>query len=89
MAIDDFLDIGGFIDGGLKAQTELDCASLEAATGRSLSSAIRARLVEEQLQAMRWTFLGSALVNEDFLDAVGAVSPTGRARIESIAPTFC
>lgn len=88
-AIDDFLDIGGFIDGGLRQQTELDLAAFGEATGRTLAPDERARFLELQLQAMRWTFLGSALVNPGFLGAIGAVTPTGRARIEEVAPVFC
>lgn len=88
-AFDDFLDIGGFIDGGLGQQTALDLASLEAAIGRTLSVAERQRFTEAQHQAMRWTFLGSALRNETFLDALQQVSPNGRARIEEVATAFC
>lgn len=88
-AFDDFLDIGAFIDGGLGQQTALDLASLEAAIGRTLSEGDRARFTEVQHQAMRWTFLGSALKNETFLGALEQVSPKGRARIENVAPAFC
>lgn len=88
-AFDDFLDIGAFIDGGLGQQTALDLASLEAAIGRSLSEGDRARFTEVQHQAMRWTFLGSALKNETFLGALEQVSPKGRARIDEVAPAFC
>jgi hypothetical protein len=87
--VDDFLAIGGLVDCGLAAQVELDLASLEAAIGRSLLAAERERFVELQHQAMRWTFLGSALTNATFLDAVGAASPSGRARLEAVAPAFC
>jgi hypothetical protein len=38
---------------------------------------------------MRWTFLGSAMRNEGFLDTLGEVSSAGRARIEQVAPAFC
>jgi hypothetical protein len=88
-AFDDFLDIGGFIDGGLAQQTALDLASLEAAIGRTLSEDERQRFGEVQHQAMRWTFLGSALRNETFLEALQQVSPSGRARIEQVTPAFC
>lgn len=88
-AFDDFLDIGGFIDGGLAQQTAFDLASLEKAIGRTLPEADRQRFTQTQHQAMRWTFLGSALRNEAFLDALGTVSPAGRARIEEVAPAFC
>lgn len=86
---DDFLDIGGFIDGGLAQQTALDLVSLEAAIGRTLPDRDRERFTEVQHQALRWTFLGSALRNETFLDALEKVSPRGRARIDEVAPAFC
>ncbi len=88
-AVDDFLDIGAFIDGGLGQQAQLDLASLEAAIGRRLSDAQRETFRQQQHQAMRWTFIGSALRNEGFLAALGAVSPSGRAKLESVAPAFC
>ena len=87
-AIDDFLHIGAFIDAGLKQQTELDLVSFETATGRSLTEDQRAEFIAVQHQAMRWTFLGSAMRNKGFLDAIGSVSPTGRERIEQVAPAF-
>jgi hypothetical protein len=88
-AIEDFLDIGAFIDGGLAQQVQLDLATLGEAIGRTLSGVEREAFVQTQHQAMRWTFLGTALRNEGFLKAVGQVSPGGRARLESVAPVFC
>ena len=88
-AIDDFLDIGGFIDAWLKQQTAFDLASLEAAIGRTLSEAERTEFMAVQHQAMRWTFLGSAMSNRGFLDALGSVSKSARARIEQVVPVFC
>lgn len=88
-AIDDFLDIGSFIDAGLQQQTALDLASLETAIGRTLPEANREQFLTAQLQAMRWTFLGSALCNKGFLEALGSVSQSARTRIEQVAPAFC
>jgi hypothetical protein len=88
-AFDDFLDIGAFIDGGLGQQAALDLASLEAAIGRTLADDERQQFSTVQHQAMRWTFLGSALRNETFLDALQTVSPAGRARIDQVASAFC
>jgi hypothetical protein len=88
-AVDDFLDIGGFIDNGLAEQAKLDLVSLETAIGRTLSGAERETFLQVQHQAMRWTFLGSAMRNEGFLDTLGEVSSAGRARIEQVAPAFC
>ena len=88
-AIEEFLDIGGFIDAGLKQQAQLDLTSLEAAIGRTLPEDQREAFLAAQHQAMRWTFLGSALVNKGFLEALGQVSPQARSRIEHVAPAFC
>lgn len=88
-AFEDFLAIGGAIDGLLGAQTALDLTALESSIGRMLPEADRQRFIQAQHQAMRWTFLGSALRNEAFLDAIGHVSPKGRALIEQVAPAFC
>jgi len=88
-AIDDFLDIGAFIDGGLAQQVQLDLQALETTIGRTLSPVEREAFRASQHQAMRWTFIGSALRNDGFLNAVGKVSPAGRARFESVAPAFC
>jgi hypothetical protein len=85
----DFLDIGSFLDGGLAQQVEFDLAALEAAIGRKLTPDQCEQFRKVQLQAMRWTFLGSALTNQRFLDQIGAVSREARAQIESVAPVFC
>jgi hypothetical protein len=87
--LEDFMSIGAFIDGGLKQQTGLDLISLEAAIGRTLPVAHRERFLTQQHQAQRWTYLGSAMRNRGFLDAVGEVSPAGRDIIEKVAPAFC
>lgn len=87
-AVSDFLDIGGFIDGGLGSQVQLDLVSLERAIGRTLPDADRAEFIRVQHQAQRWTFLGSALTNKAFLEAVGQVTPAGRAQLEQVAPAF-
>lgn len=88
-AVDEFLDIGGFVDGGLKQQAELDLKSLEATIGRHLSEEERVQFLEQQHQAMRWTFIGSALVNKGFVEALERVSPAARAKIDQVAPIFC
>ena len=89
VATEEFLDIGGFIDAGLKQQTQLDLASFELAVGRTLPDDHREVFLAAQHQAMRWTFLGSALVNKGFLETLGQVSPQARSRLEQVAPDFC
>ncbi|HSD46089.1 MAG TPA: hypothetical protein VLB87_05680, partial [Pyrinomonadaceae bacterium] len=51
--VDDYLDIGGFLDGGLKQQVEFDLGSFERATGRDLNEAEEAEFRQKQLQANR------------------------------------
>ena len=88
-AVDDFLDIGGFIDAGLKQQVALDLEALELAMGRTFLDADREQFLADQHQAMRWTFLGTAMRNKGFLEALGSVSQDARTRIEQVAPAFC
>jgi hypothetical protein len=87
-AVDEYLEIGAFVDGGLQQQVEMDVRSFERTTGRTLASAERAELVKVQLQALRWTYLGSGMTHGNFLGTLGEVTPAGRARIEEVAPAF-
>jgi hypothetical protein len=88
-AIEDYVKIGTFIDGGLQQQVELDLNSFERATGRHLNTQERAQFMEVQRQALRWTFLGSGMTHENFLATVDAVQPAARVRLEELAPAFC
>lgn len=88
-AVDEFLAIGGFLDGGLKQQTFFDLEAFERATGRQLNEAEREEFERVQHQANRWTYLGSGLTHPRFLETVGRLSPAQRKRIEEVAPTFC
>ena len=87
-AIDDYLAIGGFLDNGLKAQTELNLTAFEAAIGRSLGEDARAAFRTQQHQASRWTYLGSGMTHPQFRATLGAITPAGRDRIDAIAPAF-
>jgi hypothetical protein len=88
-AIDEYFEIGAFLDNGLKEQTALDLASFERAIARSLPPEERAAFLDTQHQAQRWTFLGSAMRNQNFLRVIGGVSAEARARIEACALAFC
>jgi hypothetical protein len=87
-AIDEYLEIGGFIDGGLKQQTEFDLDSFERAAHRKLTTTERETMREAQLQANRWTYLGSAMTHPNFLATLEDLAPEARTRIEQIAPAF-
>jgi len=87
-AIDGFLDIGMFLDNGLKGQTELDLDALEAASGRVLTTQETEQFLTQQHQASRWTYLGSGLTHKNFLETLGKLSPEKRKAIEAAAPSF-
>jgi hypothetical protein len=88
-AMDEFFEIGGFFDAGFKQQAELDLATFETAAGRVLPENDRATFLEVQHQALRWTYLGTALANRNFLAALESFSPKARHRVEEAAPVFC
>jgi hypothetical protein len=88
-AVDEFLEIGGFLDEGLKQQTIFDLEALERATGCSLTESERADFISAQHQANRWTYLGTGMTHPKFLSTLGKLSPAQRKRIEEIAPAFC
>jgi hypothetical protein len=87
-AIDDYLAIGAFLDDGLMAQTDLNLAAFEAATGRKLGEEQRADFRTQQHQALRWTYIGSGMSHPQFRATLGAITPTGRDRIDLVAPAF-
>src|ERR1044072_6092107 len=61
--VDEYLAIGGFIDGGLKQQVEFDLESFERAAGRELKENQREEFRRRQLQANRWTYLGPGVMH--------------------------
>jgi hypothetical protein len=88
-AVDEYLEIGGFIDGGLKQQVEFDLEAFTTATGRELTESEQQQFREVELQANRWTYLGTGMTHEKVLETLESLTPKARQRIESIAPAFC
>ena len=87
-AVDGFFDIGGFLDEGLKQQTLFDLEALELATGRTLTADQRETFVTTQLQANRWTYIGSGMVHPKFLQTMERLGSDQRKRIDEAAPVF-
>ena len=87
-AVDGFLEIGSFLDMNLKKQAELNLDALERATGRKLPEADAEALIEQQYQALRWTYLGSGLGHKEFRSTLGALSDEQLRRIDALAPVF-
>ncbi|HEU4433074.1 MAG TPA: diiron oxygenase [Pyrinomonadaceae bacterium] len=86
--ISDYASIGALFDGGLKQQVEFDMQALQRAAGRTLDETEEERFRAIQLQALRWTYLGSAMTHPTFLKTVGEFSPGGRNQLEEMAPAF-
>ena len=86
--VDEYLDIGKFLDEGGRQQTLFDLEALEAATGRVLNAAEREEFIEVQHQANRWTYIGTGMTHPKFLMSLERLSPAQRTRIEGIAPVF-
>lgn len=89
-AINEYLEIGSFLDDGLKMQTQFDPEAFERATNRKLTDKERKQFMTVQHQANRWTYLGSGITHPNFLATVERLSPEARMRLETeVAPVFC
>jgi hypothetical protein len=84
--MDEFFEIGAFLDGGLKQQAEFNLDALETAIGRKLDN--RDEIAAQQHQAARWTYIGSGMVHERFRATLEALSPAAAARVAEAAPLF-
>jgi hypothetical protein len=87
-AIEEYLEIGAFLDGGLRQQVALDLGTLEGAVGRTFGEGERQQFLAVQHQALRWTFLGSAMQNRNFLAALASVSNEIAARVRQAGQSF-
>lgn len=79
-AFQDYADIGGFLDNGIKQQTEFDVESFVQATGRNLSKSDREAMSAVVLKGMRWTYLGTGMTHPNFRATVEEISPEGKNR---------
>ena len=85
-AMDEFFEIGGFLDEGLKAQAGFNLDALEKVIGRKLDD--RDEIIAQQHQAARWTYIGSGMVHERFKSTLRSMSPRAAERIAEAAPLF-
>jgi len=87
-ALDGYLAIGGMLDAGLLQQVGLDMDAFQRATGRTLTEKEREAFTSIQLQANRWTYLGSGMTHPKFLESLGMLKAGAREKIEAVAPAF-
>jgi len=85
-AIDEFFEIGAFLDGGLLTQAGFNVDALEKVIGRKVEN--RDELIAQQHQAARWTYVGSGMVHERFIATLKTLPGTAAARIAEAAPVF-
>lgn len=88
-AVEEYLEIGGFLDNGLAQQVEFDLESFMAATARELDDFEKEMFRIVQRQANRWTYLGTGMTHEKVLETLESLDPRARKRVESISPAFC
>jgi hypothetical protein len=88
-AFEEYLEIGGFLDQGLAQQVEFDLDSFTRATGRKLNEDQIREFKQVQLQANRWTYIGSGMNHTNFLATVEYLDPEWKEKLEQIAPAFC
>jgi hypothetical protein len=85
-AIDEFFEIGAYLDEGLRMQAGFNLAALEKAIGRHVED--KDEILAQQHQAARWTYLGSGMVHERFKATLSLLSPRAAERIAEAAPMF-
>lgn len=82
---DDYLAIGGFIDGGLTQQVAMDLASFTRATGRQLTEHEAEQYLVVQQRSYRQTFLTSGMRHPTFQRALIDISPDGAKKVLEVA----
>jgi len=85
-AIDEFFEIGGFLDEGLKQQAAFNLDALEKLIGRTVED--REAIIAQQHQAARWTYVGSGMVHERFIATLKTLPGRAAERIAEAAPVF-
>jgi hypothetical protein len=85
-AIDEFFEIGAFLDSGLETQAGFNLDALERAIGRKVED--RKAILDQQHQAARWTYIGSGMVHERFKSTLESLSPRAAQRMAEAAPLF-
>lgn len=86
--IGEYLEMVEFFDGGFREQAKFDLATFELAADRKLSDDERESFTDVQHQALRWTFLGSAMQNRNFLGALKVLGGSVSDRVRNAAAVY-
>ena len=87
-AVEEYLEIGILIDTALQQQVGFDLDAFTRATGREFEEREKNQFREVQLQANRWTYLGSGMTHGNFVASLKALGGNAAARIAEVAPIF-
>lgn len=82
---DDFVALGGAVDGLLAQQVQLDIDSLQLAAKRTFTAEERAQITTAQQRSYRYTFLVSGLVHPNFVRSVTQLSPATAEKFAGMA----
>jgi hypothetical protein len=88
-AVEEYLEIGAFLDAGLTQQVEFDMESFVRATRRQLTDSEKEEFRRIQLRANRWTYIGTGMTHAKLLETLENLTPKARQLVESISPAFC
>ena len=87
-AVNDYFDLLGAFDGLLKSQADMDAATFERATGRSLNDKERAAFIAVQHRNYREMFLNAGLNHKTFVETLAELDPSSRQRVSTHAAAF-
>src|SRR5262249_29878058 len=74
-AVEEYIEIGGFLDGGVRMETQLDMERFMRASGRKLTEGECEEVIQVQHQSNRWTYLGSGMTHPNFLATLENLRP--------------
>ena len=87
-AIDDYIAIMHYLDAGLKAQVQLDLASLERSLQRKFSATEQDEIRQVQEKSYQKVFIHAGMTHPNVVQSLQELSPTGYSKISSLAQTF-
>lgn len=84
-AVDEYVELIGIVDAVLAQQVHLNVQAFVRASGRELTPGERRDLVAGQRRAVRWTYLGSAMMHPELVRALGELPTGAREAVEARA----
>ena len=84
-AIDDYMDIGKMLDGGLAAQVQLDLESLQKAIGRTFPTRRRPRSCRRRPRHTAGRSFSSGMTHPNFDKSLRELSARGHERVGELA----